>query len=233
MPTRADIALLSLLGVGIAAAAWSVPRLPPRLAPWAPLDIRAEPVPAVTALKMAHVQRDHAYCEAALTTSDFRRVSVPVMTSFRGCAVHDAVRITSRMPTFNNGFTASCSLSVGLAMFIRHVVQPAAARHLQSEVTRIDHLGTFACRPIVGGRDHTSMSEHAAANAIDITGFITRDGRKITVASNWNGDDAPSRFLHDVRDGACPYFKAVLSPDYNAAHRTHFHLDMGRFKVCR
>jgi hypothetical protein len=137
------------------------------------------------------------------------------------------------MPAFNNGFIASCSLSVGLAMFIRHVVQPAAVRHLGSQVARIDHLGTFACRPIAGGRDHTAMSEHAAANAIDITGFVTRDGRKITVATNWNGDNASSRFLHDVRDGACPYFKAVLSPDYNAAHHTHFHLDMGRFKVCR
>jgi hypothetical protein len=47
--------------------------------------------------------------------------------------VHDVIRISSRMPAFNNGFTASCSLSVGLAMFIRHVVQPAAVRHLGSE----------------------------------------------------------------------------------------------------
>jgi hypothetical protein len=137
------------------------------------------------------------------------------------------------MPAFNAGFTASCALSVGLAMFIRHVVQPAARRNLGSEIVRIDHLGTFACRPIVGGRNHKEMSEHAAANAIDITGFVTRDGRKITVAANWGGDDPRTHFLHEVRDGACPLFKAVLSPDYNAAHRTHFHLDMGRFKVCR
>src|SRR6185369_7567782 len=101
-------------------------------------------------------------------------------------------------------------LSVGLAMFVRHVVQPAALKHLGSEVTRVDHLGTFACRKIVGGRDHAAMSEHAAANAIDITGFVTRDGRKITITANWKGDDAQSRFLHEVRDGACPYFKAVL-----------------------
>ncbi|WP_208534621.1 extensin family protein, partial [Pseudomonas aeruginosa] len=25
----------------------------------------------------------------------------------------------------------------------------------------------------------------------------------------------------------------VLGPDYNAAHRDHFHLDMGLWKVCR
>jgi hypothetical protein len=28
-----------------------------------------------------------------------------------------------------------------------------------------------------------------------------------------------------VRDGACDLFATVLSPDYNAAHRDHFHLD--------
>jgi len=189
-----------------------VPRLPPRLSPWAPLDIHAAPVPAVTALKMAHLQRDHAYCEAALATSDFHRVSVPLLTSFRGCNVHDAVRISSRLPAFNNGFTASCSLSVGLAMYIRHVVQPAASRHLHSEIVRIDHLGTFACRPIVGGHDPKAMSEHAAANAIDITGFVTRDGRKITVAANWSGDDPRSQFLHEVRDGACPLSKPCSAP---------------------
>ncbi|WP_209882372.1 extensin family protein, partial [Azospirillum soli] len=27
--------------------------------------------------------------------------------------------------------------------------------------------------------------------------------------------------------------QSALSPDYNAAHRDHFHLDMGRFRTCR
>ena len=40
-----------------------------------------------------------------------------------------------------------------------------------------------------------------------------------------------------LRDGACGLFATVLSPDYNAAHRDHFHLDQaarGRFGgVCR
>ena len=40
-------------------------------------------------------------------------------------------------------------------------------------------------------------------------------------------------FLREVNDGACRFFNAVLGPDYNAAHRDHFHLDMGRWRVCR
>ena len=28
------------------------------------------------------------------------------------------------------------------------------------------------------------------------------------------------------------WFDAVLSPDYNAAHRDHLHLDRGRYRAC-
>ncbi|MBF3247311.1 extensin, partial [Pseudomonas aeruginosa] len=50
---------------------------------------------------------------------------------------------------------------------------------------------------------------------------------------DWAGESADGRFLRRVRDGACASFNAVLGPDYNAAHRDHFHLDMGLWKVCR
>ncbi len=36
-----------------------------------------------------------------------------------------------------------------------------------------------------------------------------------------------ARFLRAGREAACADFNVVLSPDYNAAHRNHFHLDMG------
>ena len=42
---------------------------------------------------------------------------------------------------------------------------------------------------------------------------------------DWTGNDPESRFLHEVRDGACKLFATVLSPDYNAAHADHLHLD--------
>ena len=36
---------------------------------------------------------------------------------------------------------------------------------------------------------------------------------------------ADAAFLREVRDGACDLFATVLSPDYNAAHADHLHLD--------
>ncbi|QYU66996.1 extensin family protein [Leptolyngbya sp. 15MV] len=76
-------------------------------------------------------------------------------------------------------------------------------------------------------------SEHATANAIDIAGFVLRDGRDLTLLRDWPRETEEAGFLRAARDGACRWFRAVLGPEYNAAHRDHFHLDMGRWRACR
>ncbi len=40
-------------------------------------------------------------------------------------------------------------------------------------------------------------------------------------------------FLRVIRRSACKRFGTVLSPDYNAAHRDHFHLERGDGSFCR
>src|SRR5262249_26305337 len=153
-------------------------------------------LPAVTALKLGRLQRNHAMCEAALTTADWRTTPVPKLSSPNGiCTVKDAIRVDTENTVFGSGFNATCPLSVGMAMLVRRVVQPAARQHFGTEVARVDHLGTFACRRIRGGSETAGLSEHAAANAIDITGFVLRGGREITVTKDWNGDEKNAAFL--------------------------------------
>jgi len=41
------------------------------------------------------------------------------------------------------------------------------------------------------------------------------------------------RFVRAVRDGACRVFGVVLSPDYNAAHADHLHLNPAGYSLCR
>jgi hypothetical protein len=255
---RTGTRILSHLAVAAftvaAVVLFSVPQLPPRYTPWAPLDIREAPVTAVTALKFSRLERDLPMCRAALATADLRTTPLPHLASTKGCSVADAIRIEPSNAIFSSGFSASCPLSVAIAMFIRHVAQPAARRHFGTELVRVDHLGSFACRPIRGARlkNADTLSEHAAANAIDITGFLLADGRAVSVGRDWTRPEAvplipanagatarqpapteEAAFLKDVRDGACRYFHTVLSPDYNAAHRAHFHFDMGRARLCR
>jgi hypothetical protein len=86
-------------------------------------------------------------------------------------------------------------------------------------------MGSYNCRNVAGT---ARKSAHATANAIDVSGFLLADGRRVTVLRDWRDADPQTRaFLRTVRDSACKRFGTVLSPDYNAAHRDHLHLEVG------
>lgn len=123
-----------------------------------------------------------------------------------------------------SGLGIACPVAAALSVWEWQVVQPAAQRHFGSRVTAIDHFGSYSCRRIYG-RDAGTWSEHATADAVDIAGFRLADGRRITVVGDWTGSGDKAAFLREVRDGACRLFATTPSPDYNAAHRDHLHLD--------
>ena len=129
------------------------------------------------------------------------------------------------------GPTVTCALAAAWVLFERNTLQPEAKRLLSTEIVTVRHLGSYACRNVnnakVGHR-----SEHATANAIDIAGFVLRDGREISVARDWSKPGPEGALLHAVRDGACRWFHAVLSPDHNKAHHDHLHFDMGPWRTC-
>ncbi len=146
------------------------------------------------------------------------------------CGYVDAVVLTRMTAAYEPATVRlACPLAAGLAVWERQVLQPAARSILGSDVAAIRHYGTFNCRRIAGSE---RWSRHAHAQAIDIAGFGLADGRRVTLAADWDGDDEESRFLKRVRDGACRVFGTVLGPDYNSAHRDHFHLEAGGFGLC-
>jgi hypothetical protein len=122
------------------------------------------------------------------------------------------------------GLVTSCPVASALLLWDERVVQPAARRHFGVGVTSFVHAGSYSCRRLYG-RQSGGWSEHATADAIDIQGFGLADGRTVSVLGDWRDQGPDARFLHEVRDGACQLFTTVLSPDYNAAHRDHLHLD--------
>ncbi|RZJ07965.1 MAG: extensin, partial [Rubrivivax sp.] len=71
------------------------------------------------------------------------------------------------------------------------------------------------------------------AEALDVTGFMLHGGRRIGVQRDWADAGPDGAFLREVHDGACRWFDGVLGPDYNAAHRDHFHLESGGWRTCR
>ncbi|WP_312954358.1 extensin-like domain-containing protein [Pseudomonas songnenensis] len=221
--------LLLLLAGFVLAVRQQLIEIPPRWNPWAPLDIR-EPPNLLTPLKLRRLQQDRTLCEQALGTAPLRYVVVPDSTPEPGCPVENSVRVQGSDVRFNGPFLATCPLAAAYAMFELHGLQPAAQAVFGQPVVRIDHFGSFACRNIARSN---RRSQHASANALDMAGFHLKDGTRITVARDWQGDGDKARFLRQVRDAACKAFNVTLGPEYNAAHHDHFHVDMGGFGMCR
>ncbi|WP_046071264.1 extensin-like domain-containing protein [Pseudomonas synxantha] len=223
---------LLLLACAFALGVWRgwVP-MPAEWNPWAPLDVRASPN-LLTRYKLSRLQDDPALCDQVLQISGLRVSRQADTAADTACPLRNILRVQGADVVLSSSFLASCPLAVAFALFERHSLQPAAQAIFGQRVSRVEHLGSFACRNVYN-RAEGRLSQHASANALDIAGFRLADGRSISVLKDWPGEGDGARFLRQVRDGACDDFNVVLSPDYNAAHRNHFHLDMGRWWACR
>jgi hypothetical protein len=92
-------------------------------------------------------------------------------------------------------------------------------------------MGSYNCRNVAGS---DRLSAHANANAIDVSGFVLADGRRITVLGGWTrGTRAEREFLRVIHGSACKRFGTVLGPGYNAAHANHLHLEHSSSAFCR
>jgi hypothetical protein len=193
--------------------------------PWTELDL-AHPIGAFTGRKLAGVGGPQ--CRALLKRAGVRFVALPSRNPGGQCGYEDAVRFRPggalQIAFAPNDVGTSCPVAAALALWEWHVVQPAALEHFGSKVAAIEHLGSYSCRRMYG-RSEGAWSEHASANAIDIAGFRLEDGTRISLLRDWDKDGPRADFLREVRDGGCKLFATVLSPDYNAAHRDHFHFD--------
>lgn len=227
--------LLAFIIAAAGLAMWGVHSgrivVPPHWNPWAPLDVSSPPN-MLTRFKLQRTAADPPQCLAALAASGLSHTAVPDNDTADGCGWRGAVRVDD--PRFAPAFTLTCSAALSLAMWERHALQPAAQLHFNLPVTRIEHFGSYACRNVRGaGGEGARRSQHATANAFDVAGFRLNGDRRVSLVNHWDSEGPEAPFLREVRDGACRFFKGTLGPDYNAAHRDHFHLDQGPYRICR
>jgi hypothetical protein len=224
--SRVGLTLLWLMVFGLATlGAWQAP---PQHLPWTKLAM-SDPVGLFTHGKIAHA--DGQLCRTIMAQGGVSYVNAPEETSGAFCSHHDAVRLDGGTAPLAPAAVMTCGEALAYALWERQVVQMAAYQHLGSGVVAVDHYGAYSCRRMYGDAA-LPVSEHASANALDIAGFTLADGRHISVARDWNDAGENGQFLHAVRDGACDVFAVTLSPDFNAEHADHLHLDMGKGKVC-
>ncbi len=126
---------------------------------------------------------------------------------------------------FSPAPTVSCKLAGALRRWADEVIEPLAITHLQTRITGIATLSAYHCRTRYDDLAQR-ISQHAYANALDLSEFVTEKGERIGILDNWNGAGERSAFLHAIHDGACGIFGTTLGPEANDAHRNHFHLDM-------
>ncbi len=221
----AHLALAAALVASVAAAL--ARNAPDHWNPWAPLALDAPWTP-VQDLKVAWAMDDAALClDAVLGVGG--STSMPDLVETPTCGVRARVSVARLEEARLEPMETSCRLALTLFLWEREVLQPAAREVFGAGAARIHHFGSYSCRTIAGS---ARMSRHATGDAVDISAFTLADGRRISVKDGWRGDADARRFLRLIRDGACDRFDVVLSPDYNADHDDHLHMDVGRWGFC-
>ena len=179
--------------------------------------------------------RETAQCHADLRALGVAFQPLPDRQLGPGCGLVGTVKLLDiGVPTANLG-AVRCGEARAFTAWARNAVAPAAYQILGSELARIDSMGSYACRNVVGSAANANRrSGHAIANAIDIGGVVLKDGRRITILADWRSPDpATQAFLRTIHTSACKRFGTVLSPDYNAAHANHLHLEDDAAHFCR
>lgn len=219
-----------ILAVLIAAWAYGIhlDTTRPQDVPWTSLDLDA-PVGMATGWKLDRLKDDPAACRALLAKAGVAFTPVPDRVTGPGCGWRGAVRLEDPgVPLRPGGAVLSCPAAAALVVWTRGVVIPQTAA-LGTRATGLVHFGTYNCRSIAGS---ASISQHATANAIDIAAVRTPTG-DIALLRDWTPPGPRRDYLLALWRGGCDSFTTVLGPAYNAAHRDHFHMDMGRWNACR
>ena len=177
--------------------------------------------------------RETQACYADLSREAVRYSALPDRDYGGGCQVVGAVQLIDIGVPVSGIKAMRCGLAEEFIGWTRNAVAPAAYQVLGSRLVRIETMGTYACRNTVGTAA-PRLSGHATANAVDVSAFILADGRRISVRDDWRAaDEDRQRFFKLIHASACKRFGTVLSPDYNAAHHDHLHLEDDHKSFCR
>lgn len=124
----------------------------------------------------------------------------------------------------------SCELAAALVQL--------SALLREYDIVEVGHIGTYNCR-VIAGTDR--LSQHSHGYAIDLQWFRTAAGQTYNVVDHWEHDNVDwergeagpfrteaARILYEIgwQMHARRIFNTVLTPDYNAGHDNHFHVDL-------
>jgi hypothetical protein len=233
-PRRLFSKLLLLVSAFVAAAgAFWFGLVPQRLSPFSPISFEDPPSWFIDP-KLSALRFDPALCNAVLKQPHIDATPIPDRTTGNNCGWTNAVKFTRTGGAQIGVEPLTCEMAAALTLWVEQEVQPLAREMFGQEVVRLGDMGTYDCRNIVGNPIWKGVrSQHASANAIDISGFTLADGRQIVLLRDWKGKGPEAQFLREVHRRSCRYFRVALGPDFNSAHANHFHFDRGLMWTCK
>lgn len=178
------------------AQADAVPLLPERnpMRPTAPAPakpVEAKPVPPgeqpTVQWTEVEIEAAKAKCKELLTGDplDYDMLP-PIKEGICGTPAPVLLRAVGTDPkvVINPPATLSCPMAVVLGEWLRETVQPEAKKLFGSTVVKIQNASSYVCRNRYGGAN-TPLSEHALANAFDVSEFVLANGERITILDDW------------------------------------------------
>lgn len=218
---------LVIVGAAVMGYRW----LPSYYNPFVPLNLD-DPPGKITQYKLRRLTPEA--CASLLSQANQKQLiqTQTLADSAGDCPLTDVVRVRNFGPvTLSRSFIASCPLALSSALFVHQQARPLTQTLMGSELARIEHVGSFACRNIYH-RPDARRSEHASADALDISAFQLANGQRVTVLRGWR-EEKTYPWLRALLSASCDYYGNGLGPEYNAAHANHFHLGMRGFGLCR
>ncbi len=215
----------------MAASAWSGKGIPPKQ-----FSLFAVPERSPV-LGYASLERDGCEAELARRGVAFTRaedtpgVRAPIRLGgpLHGVSFHSTLPPAAR--TKGHADLLDCRLALSLDDF--------AATLVPRGIVEVVHLSAYRSKSEGGCTVRYPGEQHCAALAVDVGMFVKKDGSKLVVERDFHGkigtltcmsgNAAPVR-PNELWDIACAsagkQFQVVLTPNWNAEHFNHLHLEL-------
>jgi hypothetical protein len=191
LKTLARLTLVLLIALPAAASAEvadlpPVPQRNPFRAPVKPKPVLPKDQPTLPWTE-AEIDAATAKCKTLLTGDplDYEMLP-PIKEGLCGTPAPVLLRAVGHDPkvTLDPPATLSCPMADTLGEWLRNTVQPEAKKLFGSHVVKIQNSSSYVCRNRYNGTN-TLLSEHALANAFDVSQFVLANGTRISVLDHW------------------------------------------------
>lgn len=187
----------------------------------------------------AESDAEHSECERELQVLGVVFKDISRIDDGNGCGIDKPIEVSEALPGIKLKPEAvfRCPVALALARWMKESVIPAAsvAAKDQGRIVAVNQASSYICR-LRNGAQTGKVSEHARGNAIDIASFSFEKGTDVAVQPRREDATLIGAFQRTISAAGCLYFMTVLDPESDAAHETHFHLDVlernGGYRYC-